>query len=275
MSSPITITHINKIKIERMEKKDGWAISEFRLPITGNDGSSTAVFHSIFRPGSTHAKHLHKNCDEIAVYLKGHGIVGQSDSRAEVTSGHCRLMPRGTEHFFYNETKEEDAEVIGFYVGAPSVPETGYKFCGHANAKDMAMPRKGLNEGVLVRIEECGKTIDESNVYMKADLQIPIGTHNGSENALIFASFKPGGGMAPSRSDNCEQIYYVTSGEGLAGSENYQSPVNKGSFVFIPKGTTHWLKNKNISTELKIFNVLTGAGSLVEANYITSDTANK
>ena len=112
MSSPITITHISKIKIERMEKKDGWAISEFRLPITGNDGSATAVFHSIFRPGSTHAKHLHKNCDEIAVYLKGHGVVGQSNSRAEVTNGNCRLMPRGTEHFFYNETKEEDVSLL-------------------------------------------------------------------------------------------------------------------------------------------------------------------
>ena len=26
-------------------------------------GSSTTVFHSIFRPGSTHAKHLHSRCD--------------------------------------------------------------------------------------------------------------------------------------------------------------------------------------------------------------------
>ncbi len=272
MSSPITITHISKIKIERMEKKDGWAISEFRLPITGNDGSATAVFHSIFRPGSTHAKHLHKNCDEIAVYLKGHGVVGQSNSRAEVTNGNCRLMPRGTEHFFYNETKEEDAEVIGFYVGAQSVPETGYKFCGHADAKDLEMPRKGLNEGVLVQLEECNKTSEANNIYINADLRVPIGTHNGSENALIFASFKPGGELIPNRSNNCEQIYYVTSGNGVAGSGDYQLAVSKGSFVFIPKGTVHWLKNESSSMKLEIYNVLTGAGSITEANYIPIDT---
>ena len=271
MSLPITITHINKIKVERMEKKDGWAISEFRLPITGNDGSSTAVFHSIFRPGSTHAKHLHKSCDEIAIYLKGHGIVGQSDSRAEVTNGHCRLMPKGTEHFFYNETEEEDAEVIGFYVGAKSVPGTGYQFCGHADTKDLAMPRRGLNEGILVRVEECNKTIEANNIYIKADLRIPIGTHNGSENALLFASFKPGGELKPNRSDNCEQIYYVASGNGIAGSGNYQLPVSKGSFVFIPRSTSHWLKNVSSSNELEIYNVLTGAGSLAEANYMPLD----
>ena len=67
----IVVKHRKDVDIERMEEKDGWAISEFRLPITGKSGSATTVFHSIFRPGSTHAKHLHYNSDEIAVYLSG------------------------------------------------------------------------------------------------------------------------------------------------------------------------------------------------------------
>ena len=161
MTDRITVTHIKDVSIERMEKKDGWAISEFRLPITGAQGSSTAVFHSIFRSGSTHSKHLHSECDEIAIYLKGNGVVGQGNSRANVTSGHCRLMPRGSEHFFYNETKDE-AEVIGFYIGASSVPNTGYKFCGDASAEDLNSPRDGLKEGILIRIEESLKIIEFS-----------------------------------------------------------------------------------------------------------------
>ena len=79
--------HVDDVVPENMNKGEGWAISEFRLPISGTQGSATTVFHSIFRPGSTHAKHLHARFDEIAVYLKGHGVVGQGDERTEVRPG--------------------------------------------------------------------------------------------------------------------------------------------------------------------------------------------
>ena len=111
MALQYPLVHIDDITPEKMEEKEGWAISEFRLPITGAHGSSTTAFHSIFRPGSTHAKHSHGECEEIAVYLKGHGVVGQGDQRAEVREGHCRLMPKGSTHFFYNETQDEEAMV--------------------------------------------------------------------------------------------------------------------------------------------------------------------
>lgn len=268
MSAPITVTHINDTEIERMEEKDGWAISEFRLPITGADGSATAVFHSIFRPGSTHAKHLHDSCDEIAVYLNGKGVVGQSDSRAEVTTGHCRLMPRGSEHFFYNETEGEDAEVIGFYVGAPTVPGTGYKFCGKASPEDLALPRKGLNEGILVRLEDTPASEPDADIWSGAEVRQPIGTHNGSANALVNARFAPGGGLAEHRCDNCEQILFVSAGTGIAGSGDYQSALPRGSFVFVPKGVPFWLRNDDSAETLEVYNVLTGAGSIEEAGCV-------
>ena len=52
MTNAITVIHCDDVPIERMEKREGWAISEFRLPISGAQGSATTVFHSIFRPGS-------------------------------------------------------------------------------------------------------------------------------------------------------------------------------------------------------------------------------
>ncbi|MGZ8155559.1 MAG: hypothetical protein ACXWUK_09690, partial [Burkholderiales bacterium] len=67
MALKYPLVHVDDVTPENMKKGEGWAISEFRLPITGKDGSSTTIFHSIFRPGSTHAKHLHSRCDEIAV----------------------------------------------------------------------------------------------------------------------------------------------------------------------------------------------------------------
>ncbi|NKB47911.1 MAG: cupin domain-containing protein [Alphaproteobacteria bacterium] len=265
MAAPIKIIHYEDVDIERMEEKDGWAISEFRLPITGADGSATAVFHSIFRPGSTHAKHLHDKCDEIAVYLNGNGVVGQGDSRAVVTTGHCRLMPAGSEHFFYNETEGEDAEVIGFYMGAPTVPGTGYKFCGKASPEDLAMPRDGLNEGILVRLEDTVVQEPSGGVWGLANVRQPIGSDNGSPNALINARFAPGSGLDEHVCNNCEQIYFVAAGGGVAGSGDYQSVVRKGSFVFVPKSVPFRLHNDDDSEPLEIFNVLTGAGSLNEA----------
>ena len=137
MSIKYPLVHVDDVRPENMKAGEGWAISEFRLPISGRNGSSTTLFHSIFRPGSTHAKHLHRNCDEIAVYLKGHGTVGQRNERAEVRAGHCRLMPKEAEHFFFNETKDEEALVIGFYVGAGSVEETGYVYTGEVTGADI------------------------------------------------------------------------------------------------------------------------------------------
>jgi mannose-6-phosphate isomerase-like protein (cupin superfamily) len=270
MSTPITVIHCEDVDIERMEEKDGWAISEFRLPITGANGSATAVFHSIFRPGSTHAKHLHDKCDEIAVYLSGNGVVGQGDSRAVVTGGHCRLMPTGSEHFFYNETKGEDAIVIGFYIGAPTVPGTGYKFCGNASSDDLAMPRDGLSEGSLVHVEETASSVPADDIWSGAEVRLPIGSHNGSPNALVNECFAPGGGLAAHRCDNCEQLYFVAGGTGTVGSDLFQTKVREGHFVFVPKGVPHWLHN-NGSDTLKIFNVMTGAGSLEEAGFVRAD----
>ena len=47
MSLMYPLVHVDDIPIEKMEEKEGWAISEFRLPISGENGSSTTVFHSI------------------------------------------------------------------------------------------------------------------------------------------------------------------------------------------------------------------------------------
>ena len=142
MTLKYPLVHIDDVRPENMKEGDGWAISEFRLPISGKNGCDTTVFHAIFRPGSTHAKHLHRRCPEIAVYLKGHGTVGQSEERTEIRAGHCRLMPPGSEHFFHNETKNEEAMVVGFYVGAKDVADTGYEFCGHVTEADLKMPRE-------------------------------------------------------------------------------------------------------------------------------------
>ena len=224
------LVHVDDVRPENMKEGEGWAISEFRLPISGKDGSSTTIFHSIFRPGSTHAKHLHRNCDEIAVYLQGHGTVGQANERTEVRPGHCRLMPKGVEHFFHNETKNEEGLVIGFYVGAKDVADTGYEFRGNVTEVDLKMPRsKGFSDGILVHIDDVKPArMSAEDGWSITDFRMPIGRHNGSPTTLFWAKFMPGAVHKKHRHDTCEEIYYVIRGHGLAGAGPDRAEVRGG-----------------------------------------------
>lgn len=264
------LVHVDDVQPENMQKGDGWAISEFRLPITGKHGSSTTIFHSIFRPGSTHAKHLHSKCDEIAVYLKGHGIVGQSSERTEVRPGHCRLMPKGSEHFFHNETQNEDGLVIGFYVGAASVPDTGYEFRGHVTDADLKMPKvHTFSQGTLIPVDDVKPlAMSEKDGWNISDFRMPIGRHTGSPAALFWATFAPGDVHHKHRHDNCETLYYVISGHGLAGAGADRAEVRGGHVYYIPKGVEQFMCNLSTTEPLEVIGVYTGAGSIAESGYV-------
>ena len=262
------LVHIDDVQPENMQKGDGWAISEFRLPVSGAHGSSTTMFHSIFRPGSTHAKHLHSRCDEIAVYIQGHGIVGQSDQRTLVGPGHCRLMPAGSPHFFHNETRDQDGLVIGFYMGAKDVPDTGYQFCGHVAKSDLDMPRAAtLTEGTLINVRDVPPLKPGStDGWDVADFRLPIGRHTGSPNAQFWARLAPGEVMHKHRFERCEVLYYVIAGEGVAGAGGTTARVRGGHTHFIPRGVEQFLANTGRDT-LDVIGVYTGAGGIEEGGY--------
>ncbi len=265
-----TLVHVNDVQPENMQKGDGWAISEFRLPVTGAHGSATTIFHSIFRPGSTHAKHLHARCDEIAVYLKGHGIVGQSDQRTQVGPGHCRRMPAGSPHFFHNETRDQDGLVIGFYMGAKSVPDTGYQFCGNVSEADLAMPRAPtLTEGTLLNVRDVEPLkLSAAEGWNVADFRLPIGSHNGSQHAQFWMKMAPGDVHHKHRFERCEVLLYVVSGEGFAGAAGKTSRVRAGHVQFVPKGVEHFIANASKTETLEVIGVYTGAGSLADGGYV-------
>ena len=268
MAGGVKVVHVDDVPMERMQERDGWAISEFRLPISGADGSATTVFHSIFRAGSTHAKHLHQRCDELVAYLGGRGVVGQSEGRDEVTAGHRRRIPQGSVHFFSNQSQDEEALALGFYMGAGSVADTGYEYRGDVEQDDVTRPFKGFNEGTLVRVEET-PTLDTSafQAWAQAQVRLSIGSSTGSANALLDVELPPGGAIDRHRLDNCEQLYFVTAGAGVAESSEDATPVRPGSFIFVPQGAEFALRNTGDADPLAIVGVLTGAGSLAEAGY--------
>lgn len=95
------------------------------------------MFHSRFMPGSIHKKHRHDNCEEIYAVLSGYGLAGAGDDRVEVRGGHFHYIPKGVEHWLYNLSETEPIEVIGVYIGAGSVEDTGYVFLGEVTKEDL------------------------------------------------------------------------------------------------------------------------------------------
>jgi len=131
------LVHIDDVKPARMSAKDGWSITDFRIPIGRHNGSPTTLFWAKFMPGAVHKKHRHDNCDEIYYIVRGHGLAGAGPDRAEVRGGHVHYIPKGVEHFLHNLSKTEPLEAIGIYIGAGSVEETGYVYTGDVTAADI------------------------------------------------------------------------------------------------------------------------------------------
>ena len=268
MALQYPLVHVDDLKPADMDADAGWAISEFRTPISGRDGSSTTAYHSVFRPGSTHAKHLHENCAEIAVYLKGRGVAGMGDERSDVRAGHCRYIPAGAEHFFYNTTEDEEALVVGFYLGAEDVDATGYRFGGDVTDADLAMPRTGQPGQVFTHLDDVQpENMDEGDGWMISDFRLPIGRHTGCDTTLFRARFMPGAVHKKHAHKDCEEIYYVISGHGLAGAGDDRVEVVGGHFHYIPAGVEHWLHNLSDTEPIEVVGIYIGAGTVAETGY--------
>lgn len=263
------LVDVDTVELEGTFQMQGSSAPEFRLAISGEDGSSSAAFHTRFRPDSFLAKHVHRNCDEISVLLRGRGVVGQGDERADVRAGHCRLVPKGTEHFFANLSAAEDALVVGFLVGASDLESTGLEVRGEVTREDMEMPRTGLSQGIMVHLDDVQPEImDQGEGWLINDFRLPIGRHNGFSTTLFRASFLPGAVHKKHRHDNCEEIYYVISGHGLAGAGSDRVEVRGGYFHYIPKGVEHWLYNLSDSEPIEVVGIYVEAGSVVESGYV-------
>ena len=157
--------------------------------------------------------------------------------RGEVGRDHCRLMPPVRRYSFYNEQNRRTPSVSGFYLGAANVADSGYVRCGNVEPTDLAMPRSGLDEGVHVRMEDVAP-LDAAGLdaYAAAAVRIPIGSHNGSANALIEVLLPPGGVVAEHRLEKCEQLYFVVRGRGVARSGERRASVRSGNHLSFRRG---------------------------------------
>lgn len=252
-------------------EKNGFSISQFRLPIGARQGSSTAAYHALFGPESFRARHRHANCDEFAIYLSGGGVIGQGQTRTQVRAGHCQWIPKGTEHFFAHRAGGEDTLVVGFFIGAPDLAATGHEFIGEAGAPeldDLDAAPAAVTEGTLVHLDDVEPAnMDQGDGWSITDFRLPIGGHSGASSTLFRARFFPGSVHKKHRHDNCDEIYYVISGHGLAGAGADRVEVHGGHFHYIPAGVEHWLHNLSDTEPLEVAGIYVGAGGVAATGY--------
>lgn len=130
------LVHPDDVAPETMDAGEGWSISDFRLPLGRHNGCASTLFRAQFLPGAVHRKHRHDHCEEIYYVIGGTGTAGAGDRRSAVHGGHFHYIPAGVEHWLVNRDAEP-VEVVGIYVGAGSVAETGYVYTGDVTEDDL------------------------------------------------------------------------------------------------------------------------------------------
>ena len=158
---------------------------EFRIPISGKEGSSTTAFHLTIHPGEIIRPHRNNNCEEISVLLSGFGSIMIEDQPFKVGEGHCMRIPTGVTHQFQN-TSEEPVQMVGFYIAADTLDARGFETVDSVEVKT-------LNDEYIIHWDDViPENMDKNEGWHINDFRLPFGTHNGSKTTLFRAQFFPG-----------------------------------------------------------------------------------
>ena len=234
---------------------------EFRIPISGKEGSTTSAFHLTVNPGEVIASHRNNQCEEISICVSGTGKVVIGNESFGIREGHCMRIPMGVTHQFENNA-EEPTQIVGFYIGAETLSERGFE------TTESIGDAKTDEEFVLHWDDVIPENMNKDEGWHINDFRLPFGTHNGSSTTLFRAQFFPGAVHKKHSHENCEEIYYLISGHGLAGAGNDRVEVTAGQFHYIPRGVEHWLYNLSDSEPIHVIGIYIGSGSVAETGYM-------
>jgi mannose-6-phosphate isomerase-like protein (cupin superfamily) len=245
---------------------------QFLTPITIEHGSSTLAFYSLSLAHETTPKHRHNNCDEVSILLSGSGIYNFNGKRVIARAGDCRMIPKKTEHFFINQS-DENAIIVGFFVGAENFTATGSELASLSQPEDISfltdrdeIEKDGI---IIVNVEDVTpETMDTKDGWKISDFRLPISNKNNYSSTLFRACFMPGSVHKKHIHENCDEIYYIISGHGLAGAGADRVEVHAGQFHFIRKGVEHWLHNLSQTEPIEVVGIYCGSGSVAETGYI-------
>ena len=113
--------------VEGLQRKDGWVDMQVQFLIDKKSaGANHVVGWTVLKPGARHERHLHRNCDEFFIVLKGHGHIYSDLGEEPSGEGDVVYSPRGCWHGF-NNTSDEDVVLVWGWMGAGSIEDSGYE----------------------------------------------------------------------------------------------------------------------------------------------------
>ena len=143
MAKEYPVVKLEEVSPEPVKEESGWRKMDIRFIITGErEGSkSGTMFRALFPPGARHMKHSHSNSDEIIYMIRGHGASGVGKKEHEMRAGCAHFIPKGVTHWLRNLSDTEPVEVVGVYLNAGNLKESGYVFEGEVTGKDKAIKK--------------------------------------------------------------------------------------------------------------------------------------
>ena len=242
--------------------------SDLRLLTNIPEIHSALAYHLTIPPGGSRGRQTNRNADEALICLQGGGIAGVGAEITDMSSGHCQLIPKGHEHFFVNNG-DSDAVIVGYYLGASDAGGIGLERGTPVKSDELQGATAGITEGIFVHLDDVTpENMDRGDGWHITDFRLPLSARNGSASTLFRARFFPGAVHAKHRHENCEEIYYVISGHGLAGAGPDRIEVHGGQFHFIPSGVEHWLHNLSDTDPIEVVGIYAGAGSVKDTGYV-------
>ncbi len=242
--------------------------SDLRLLTNIPEIRSALAYHLTIPPGGSRGRQTNRNADEALICLQGGGIAGVGSEIADMSAGHCQLIPKDHEHFFVNNG-DSDAVIVGYYLGVSDAGGIGLERGTPVKSDELQGATAGITEGIFVHLDDVTpENMDRGDGWHITDFRLPLSARNGSASTLFRARFFPGAVHAKHRHENCEEIYYVISGQGLAGAGPDRIEVHSGQFHFIPRGVEHWLHNLSDTDPIEVVGIYAGAGSVKDTGYV-------
>ena len=118
------------IQPSRVKRDEGWREISIKLLLSEKTvGIKSAVLYkTVVKAGAAHEKHLHHKADEMVYIISGKGRHGLGDEEWDIGPGDAYLNPREMVHWTYGTSPNDPLILVGVYVGAGSLEDTGYEF---------------------------------------------------------------------------------------------------------------------------------------------------
>ena len=120
----------HNIQPARVKRNEGWHEMNIKWLLDEKTvGIKSAVlFKAVIKAGAAHEKHLHHKADELVYIISGKGCHGLGDEEWDTGPGDAYLDPRDIVHWSYGTDPDDPLILVGVYVGAGSLEDTGYEF---------------------------------------------------------------------------------------------------------------------------------------------------